>query len=98
MTKRKAPQDCASMQELRVEIDALDEQLIDLLATRTGYIDRAVELKRIEKLPARTKDRVAQVLAKVRAGAELRGLDPDIIEKIWTELIEWSIAREESKL
>ena len=98
MTTRKAPQDCASMQELRVEIDALDEQLIDLLATRTGYIDRAVELKRIEKLPARTKDRVAQVLAQVRAAAELRGLDPDMIEKIWTELIEWSIAREESKL
>lgn len=93
MTKR-APQDCMTMKDLRIEIDALDETLIALLAERAGYIDRAVDLKRIEGLPARTHDRVREVIAKVRATAHAKGLDEDLVEEIWTQLIEWSIARE----
>lgn len=34
------PQDCHSMQDLRVQIDKLDQHLIQMLATRSGYIDR----------------------------------------------------------
>ena len=82
------------MADLRVEIDALDRMLIDLLAMRAGYIDRAVDLKKIENLPARTEDRVAQVIANVRGLADAQGLDPVLAETLWRELIEWSIARE----
>lgn len=93
MTTR-APEDCNSMAELRHEIDALDSSLIDLLALRTRYIDRAIDLKRIEGLPARTSDRVEDVIRKVRATARDRGLDQDLIERLWRDIIEWSIARE----
>ncbi len=41
----KAPDQCQNMRELRDEIDALDVALVDLLAKRAGYIDRAVTLK-----------------------------------------------------
>jgi len=95
---RRAPQDCSTMTELRREIDALDEALIDLLVKRSGYIDRAVDLKRIEGLPARTHDRVREVIEKVRATASERGLDEDLVERLWRELIEWSIARESEVL
>mgnify|MGYP000462591590 CR=1 FL=1 len=91
---RKSPNECASMAELRVEIDDIDTTLIRLLALRTTYIDRAVDLKRIENLPARTTDRVAEVIAKVRGNAEQQGLDSDLAETLWRELIEWSIQRE----
>ncbi|MGB7240628.1 MAG: chorismate mutase, partial [Sulfitobacter sp.] len=63
MTPRNPPQTCVTMAELRKEIDAIDEAFIDLLALRVTYIDRAVDLKRIEGLPARTVDRVTEVLA-----------------------------------
>lgn len=86
------------MAELRAEIDALDAQLVELLSRRSGYIDRAVDLKRIENLPARITDRVKEVVSNVRVIASARGLDPDIVEKLWTELIEWSIAREAKHL
>ena len=86
------------MAELRVEIDAIDFELITLLITRSRYIDRAIELKRIERLPARTTDRVAEVLSKVSASASERGLDPDLARRLWTELIEWSIEREIKEL
>ena len=47
------PSDCSSMRELRESIDALDRHVVEFLALRSQYIDRAVELKRVEKLPAR---------------------------------------------
>ncbi len=82
------------MTALRVQIDRIDRALLDLLAERAGYIDRAIVLKQIEGLPARTKERVAEVIAKVRDGADRRGLDPDLTERLWSELIEWAIAHE----
>ena len=86
------------MAELRVEIDRLDRALVALLADRAGYIDRAAELKPAEGLPARIDARVEDVAAKVRAAAEARALDPDLIEDLWRRLMEWSIAREERVL
>ena len=94
----KAAQDCNSMAELRREIDAIDVKLIGMLAHRTQYIDRAIELKPAEGLPARTEERVAEVLRNVRAKAENAGWDPDMAEAIWAELIEWSIRRESRHL
>ena len=94
----KAPQDCANMAELRVEIDALDRQLVALLAQRATYIDRAAELKPAEGLPARIDERVEDVVAKVRITAQEAGFDPDLAEAIWRRMIDWSIAREERVL
>ena len=94
MSERRPPEACKTMAELRVQIDAIDIELITLLANRSGYIDRAVDLKKIEGLPARTTDRVTEVLDKVSATATQNGLDPELARKLWSELIEWSIQRE----
>ena len=92
------PEDCTSMTELRAVIDALDGELVALLTRRAACIDRAIALKPAEGLPARIDDRVAEVIAKVRARAEAEGWDPDLAAEIWGRLIEWSIAREERVL
>jgi len=86
------------MAELRVQIDRLDRQLIALLAERAGYIDRAAQLKPAEGLPARIGARVTEVKNNVRAEAVAKGLDPDLAEGLWSQLIDWSIAREEKTL
>ena len=83
------------MAELRQVIDDLDQRLLDLLADRRDCIDRAIALKPAEGIPARIESRIADVLCKVRKGAEDRGLDPGLAETLWRALIEWSIAREE---
>ena len=93
-----APEHCQSMAELRVQIDAIAVELMALLVTRSLYIDRAIDLKKIEGLPARTADRVAEVLDKVSATASDKGLDPDLARTLWAELIEWSIKRESKEL
>ena len=94
----KAPQDCRNMIELRAAIDELDGNLIQLLAKRVTYIDRAVELKRLNGLPANIPARVEEVVAKVKAKAVLEEFDPNLTEQIWRQLISWSIAREERQL
>lgn len=94
----KRLQDIRSMAGLRAEIDALDARIVDLLAARAGLIDRAIELKPGEGLPARIEVRVEEVVARVRAAAAERGLDPDLAETLWRQIIEWSIAREERVL
>lgn len=92
----KPARDCKDMTELRVEIDALDRELVRLFRMRAGYIDRAAELKPAAALPARIPDRVEEVVARVRAEASAQDLDPDLVEAIWRRVIEWSIRREEA--
>lgn len=83
------------MAELRSRIDRIDGELVDLLALRAAHIDRAVQLKPGEGIPARAEDRVAQVIDNVRALARDKALDPDLAEELWRILIEWSIRREQ---
>lgn len=94
MTLRKPPQSCTNMAELRGQIDALDREVVALLAERAAYIDRAIALKPAEGLPARIEPRVEAVVANVRAASQAEGLDADMVEALWRALIEWSIARE----
>ncbi len=96
MTNFKDPQTCADMPQLRDAIDVLDRELVALLVARAGYIDRAIELKRENGWPARLPDRVEDVVTKVKASANDQGLDPVIVERLWRQLIDWSIEREET--
>jgi isochorismate pyruvate lyase len=94
----KRPANCKTMADIRAEIDRLDEDLVRLFADRAGYIYRAAEIKAGVDLPARIEDRVEQVVRNVRRHAETYGLPPELVEKLWRRLIDWSIAREESRL
>jgi isochorismate pyruvate lyase len=94
----RKPAECTTMAHIRTEIDRLDEDLVRLFAERAGYIDRAAEIKAQADLPARIEDRVEQVVQNVRRHAVTHGLPPDLVEKLWRRLIDWSIAREENRL
>jgi len=94
----KRPADCETMFDIRAEIDRLDGALIALLVERAGYIDRAAVVKAGAGLPARIDARVEQVVANVRAAALAQGLSTDLAETLWRQLIDWSIAREETVL
>jgi isochorismate pyruvate lyase len=94
----KTPGECETMADIRAEIDRLDEELVRLFAERAGYIDRASEIKAEINWPARIEGRVEEVVTNVRRHAGTYGLPPDLVEKLWRRLIDWSIAREESRL
>lgn len=94
----RKPAECEDMSHIRAEIDRIDEVLVRIFAERAAYIDRAAEIKSEVDLPARIDDRVEQVVANVRRHALTHGLPPDLVEKLWRRLIDWSIAREENRL
>jgi len=89
--------DCASMDEVRTEIDRLDEAIVDLVAERWTYVDRAWRLKSTPA-EATVPWRIQQVIDKVRTRAEDRGLPPALAEALWRQLIGWGIQHEEEKL
>ena len=94
MTELTKPGDCNSMDELRHQIDKLDVKIIELLANRSEFIDRATELKKSNGMPARIPERIESVVSNARNAAEELDLDADLVEKIWRILIAWSIQRE----
>ncbi len=94
----KSDQTCSEMAPLRAEIDEIDRDLVALLARRVACIDRAIEIKQAAGLPARIDARVEEVVSRVRREAAACGADPDLIEALWRQIIEWSIAREERVL
>ncbi|MFC5372586.1 chorismate mutase [Brevundimonas faecalis] len=90
---RKAPEDCATMLDVRQGVDALDRALVTLLAERQRYMDAAARIK-----PNRDavfdQARIDDVVAKVLRAAEPAGLSPDIAEPVWRLLIDRCIAHE----
>ena len=92
------PAQCQSMDEVRREIDRIDEQLVALIAERFGYVDRAWQLKMGTGESATVPWRIQQVIDKVRARAEQHDLPPELVEAIWRQMIGWFIQYEEERL
>lgn len=93
----KAAADCATMDEVRVEIDRLDAAIVDLIAERWTYVDQAWRLKS-NPSEATVPWRIQQVIDKVRARAEERNLPPALAEALWRQIIGWGIQYEEERL
>jgi len=92
------PEQCTSMEEVRREIDRIDEQMVELLAERFRYVDRAWQLKMGTSEGATVPWRIQQVIDKVRAHAEAKGLPPALAEALWRQMIGWFIQYEEEHL
>ena len=97
----KRPWDCADMGQVRSEIDRIDAQLVDLIAERFGYVDRAWQLKMNSTEGAVVPWRIQQVIDRVKAQATEKGLPPEMVEMVgaqWRNMIGWFVQYEEEKL
>jgi isochorismate pyruvate lyase len=93
----RPPQHCENMEQVRAEIDRLDAAILDLVAERFGYVDRAWQLKKTKE-EATVPWRIQQVIDRVRARASEKGLPPELAEAMWRQMIGWFIQYEEQKL
>ncbi len=94
----RPPADCTDLSQVRVEIDRIDNDLVDRIAERFGYVERAWQIKLGLKQEASVPWRNQQVIDKVRARAEEKGVPPDLCEALWRQMIGWFIQYEEEKL
>ena len=84
---------CESLEHAREKIDSLDQALIEMIAIRQFYVDQAVRFKKSVQ-DVQSPERVEQVIGKVRAQAVDLGTNPDLVEKIYREMIQHFIQRE----
>ncbi|MFW2079288.1 chorismate mutase [Acinetobacter sp. ULE_I010] len=82
-----------SLEQVREKIDQLDQELIELIATRQYYVDQAVRFKRTAE-DVKSPERVQQVINKVRQQAIDVGTNPDLVENLYREMIQHFIQRE----
>ena len=85
------------MDEVRAEIDRVDRALVDLLAERWTYVDRAWFFKRSPdeaSVPWRNRD----VIEKVKGRAAGTSMPPEMAEALWRLIIGWGIQYEEERL
>ena len=87
------PEACESMAEVRAGVDEVDRMLVALIARRQGYMDAAARIKPNRNV-VRDEARIREVLTKVKAEADRRGLSWGIAEPVWRELMERCIAYE----
>ncbi len=85
------------MGEVRAEIDRIDAALVDLIAQRFAYVDRAWQLK-ADPNEAYVPWRIQQVIDKVKTRAMEKGLPPELTEALWRQMIGWFVQYEEEKL
>ena len=76
-----------SLEEIRAAIDAVDAELVRLLARRESLGRRAAPLKR-DAPAVRAPDRVEQVIAQARAQAVTAGADPEVVERIYRAMVQ----------
>ena len=83
----KLPGDCNSIDEIRNAIDRIDDEVISLLGRRYGYVKEIIRFKEPTQESIVAKERFDAVIASRREMAKKAGLNPDIIEKIYLELL-----------
>jgi isochorismate pyruvate lyase len=87
------PEECRTMTEVRAGVDALDEEIVALLARRFRFMDAAARIKPLRS-QVRDEERKAAVIEHVRSAAASSGAPGDLIAGVYDRLIEDSIAYE----
>lgn len=82
------------LNELRDQIDAVDKQILDLLAQRLALVEKIGEVNSKHGLPIYAPDREAAMLASRRQEAEKKGVPPQLIEDILRRTMRESYASE----
>ena len=75
-----------SLDAVRRAIDALDAEVVRLLADRERLVRRAAAFKNDEE-GVRAPARVEAVIGRVRAHATASGASPDVVERVYRAMI-----------
>jgi chorismate mutase len=89
----KSPSECNCKEEIRHQIDLIDQEIIALFAKRFEYVREIVKYKNdMESVIA--QDRKNHVITERGKWAEAHGLDKEIFEQIYRFLVDHNIGKE----
>ena len=91
--RRHTADSAESMADVRYEIDRLDRLLVEIIKERQSFMDAAARIKG-ERAAVHDRERIEDVITKVKAAAVAAGLSPAIAEPVWRTMIDRCIAYE----
>lgn len=84
------------MDPLRDQIDAIDAELVDLIAKRIEVARKIARIKKQEQLPILDGSREEAIKAKVRDLAKAEGISPHVMEEVLQLILDYSRIEMES--
>ncbi|GGX33821.1 isochorismate lyase [Undibacterium squillarum] len=87
------PQACTGLDDIRAEIDQIDQAMIRLIGTRRQYVMAAARFK-TDPTAVGAPERFKTMLEKRRQWATENGVHPDLIEKLYSDLVHHFIKEE----
>lgn len=83
----------SDLTEIRERIDRLDDDIVALLALRQRQVERASALK-TDDTSVRAPERRAQMMERLRGRAIAEGVDPEVVTRVYTAMIDAFVERE----
>lgn len=77
-----------ALKPLRAQIDALDDQIVDLLAERMDLVRQVGAVKARENIALIQSDRVIEVRERCAQRGALKGVNPGLVRNIYTLIID----------
>ena len=71
---------------LRKKLDKIDDRLLSLIKIRTGIVNKVLETKKYKK-DIIDRQRINNILARIKKKSKLKKIDPKITTKIWSAMI-----------
>jgi isochorismate pyruvate lyase len=85
--------ECGNISEVRLEIDAIDREIVSLIRRRFEYVKAASKFKTSET-SVKAPERFKAMLEQRRVWASEEGLNADAIEKLFNDLVTHFIEEE----
>ena len=80
-------QNCNSIEEVRTNINSIDEEIVKLIAKRGDFVKQAAKFKK-DTADVKASKRVEEVISKVRNLAKIAGANEEVVENVYRTMID----------
>ena len=91
-----SPNNKKKLNQIRKELDILDNKLINLMKIRKNLVDEVIKQKQFKK-EIIDKKRIKIILNRIKKKSIKKNIDPKITNRIWKNMI-WSFIDYEKKI
>lgn len=85
------------IKDLRLRINEIDREILELIIERFSLVSEIGEIKNKKGIAIVDKKREQEILENLTNDADKKGLDPEIVKKVWKVLMEISYEVEGGK-
>jgi chorismate mutase-like protein len=87
-----------TLEGFRAEIDALDDEIVTLLARRFAVVDRVAEHKSANGIPMMSLERVIAVKERNTERARQLGIDAELVRAVYEQIVDRTCDYEEARI